>query len=816
MHRAALTLLLVSCALAAPAQDSDQGATPAEAPKQDDAYAKATKDFTARSGVFKVWQKDESLLFEIPKALLGRDFLWSTVLSRTPPGGYSGSAVRNGLVRWEMRGERLVLRSVSYRVRGSGNVLQAVEASNTHPVIRAFKIEARSPQGDPLIDVGRFMKSDIAEFSVRGAFGNGNLDQERTFLDRVAVFPENVNVHVDMTFSGGQGGAGGPLGRGVAGGPSLSGSVVHGIVLLPEEPMRPRLWDSRVGYFNVRVQDFGTEEHGVKEYRLINRYRLEKKDPKAAVSEPVKPIVYYIAKEVPEQWRKACKQGVEDWNVAFEAAGFKNAIVAKDAPDDADWSPEDVRFSVIRWAPLPIANAMGPHVNDPRSGEIVSAHIIMWHDILRLQAQWYFSQASAQDPRAQRLPMPDELMSELVRFVVAHEVGHTLGLPHNGKASAMVPVERLRDPVWTRQNGTCTSIMDYARFNYVAQPGDGATLIPMVGKYDKFSIMWGYAPIDAADPWAELPTLDAWAARQVDDPELRFYDNFSASDPTAQAEALGDDAVAASDYGVANLKRSMGFLMPATVKLGEDYSETAQFHGALAGQFGDYLGHVLAVVGGVVQTDYRGGRGKEVYEPVPRSYQERAVRWVCDNVLATPKWLVPPDLMWRLGQDGGLGTVSGLQRRAIGGLLNGARIGRMMAAAEKPGYSGYPVHEMLATVRSSVFASLGRPGAQLDAFDMALHRAYVETLGQRLTATDASRAVARAELGAVAALLDATLPGVGDVPARTHYADLAAWAHWALANPEKAAPAAVSVAVPFGADDETPIPGCSCGGVVRD
>lgn len=791
----------------------------AEPPKQEDAYAKATKDFAPQAGVFKVWTKGEAVLYEIPKEMLGRVFLWSVELSRTPPGSFSGTSIGTTMVRWEHRADKVLLRSVNAtsRATGGGRIATTVSDSNVDPIIRALKVEATAPDGSLVVDVSRLLKGDVAEFNVKGAFGGGNLDNERSFLDRVVAFPENVNAYVDVTYSGGSAAPTGRFGR-AGGGPSGTGTVLHSMVLLPKEPMQGRLWDSRVGYFSQRVEDYGTEYHGMKEYRYIARYRLEKKDPSARMSEPVKPIVYYVSREVPDKWRKYVKQGIEDWKAAFEEAGFKNAIVAKDAPDDPNWSPEDLRYSVIRWAPLPIANAVGPHVHDPRSGEILSAHVIIWHDILALQSRWYFSQASAQDKRAQKLPMPDDLMGELLRFVVAHEVGHTIGLPHNGKSSAMVPVEKLRDPAWTTANGTCTSIMDYARFNYVAQPGDGANLIPMVGKYDKFSIQWGYEPIPSAQsPWDEVPTLDKWASRQVDDPELRFYDNFSSSDPTAQSEALGDDAVTASEYGTENLKRSMGFLESSTVKLGEDYSETSKFHGALLGQFGTYIGHVTAVVGGIVQTDYHGGRGGAVYAPVSRSYQERAVAWLCDNVLEAPTWLVPSDLVWKLGSDGGVGTVTGLQRRVVNSLLNGSRLNRMVTNASAMGDQGYTIEEMVQTLRGAVFSDLYQPAAPLSPFRTALHQAYIETLGSKLTASDRSRAVARTELESVVALLKASMQSVSDRLARSHYADLIAWSEWALANPDRAAPPApAAVGSPFGMEDgDQHIGGCSHGGIVH-
>lgn len=816
-------IALVAFAVLSPwawCQESEGGATkPQDPTKTDDPYAKATKDFVSQQGVFKVWTKGESVLYEIPKPMLDRVFLWSVELTRTPPGSFSGTSIGATMVRWEERGDKVLLRSVNTRSRasGGGRIAMTVNDSNVDPIIRALKVEATGPDGSLVVDVSRLLKGDVAEFNVKGAFGGGNLDTERSFLDRVVAYPENVNAYVDVTYAGGAAAPTGRTGRAV-GGPSSTGTVLHSMALLPKEPMQGRLWDSRVGYFSERVEDYGTDYHGMKEYRYIARYRLEKKDPKARLSEPVKPIVYYVSREVPDKWREYVKKGIEDWQPAFEEAGFKNAILAKDAPDDPNWSPEDVRHSVIRWAPLPIANAVGPHVHDPRSGEILSAHVIIWHDILALQAQWYFSQASAQDKRAQKLPLPDDLMGELLRFVVAHEVGHTLGLPHNGKSSAMVPVEKLRDPAWTKANGTCTSIMDYARFNYVAQPGDGANLIPIVGKYDKFSIQWGYEPIpDAKSPWEEVPTLDKWASRQVTEPDLRFYDNFSAADPTAQAEALGDDAVAASEYGTANLKRSMSFLESSTVKLGEDYSETSKFHSALVGQFGSYISHVTAVVGGVVQTDYHGGRGGAVYDPVPRRYQERAVAWLCDNVLEAPTWLVPADLVWKLGSDGGVGTVTMLQRRVVNGLLNGSRLNRMAINAATMGDQGYRIEEMVLTLRSSVFSDLGRPSVLLTPFRTGLHQAYLEVLGSKLTASDRSRAVARGELEAVVALLKSSLGSISDRTARSHYADLAAWGEWALANPDKAAPSdAAAGGSPFGIEDgDRHIGGCSLGGTIH-
>jgi hypothetical protein len=448
-----------------------------------------------QQGVFTVHQIEEKLYFEIPPDQLGKEFLWTTEIAKTPPGGFGGTSAGNRVVRWTKRGDKILLRTVNYSIRAEKgeSIKIAVEAANFEPVVMAFDVVAYGEGGTAVIDVTRLFTSDPPEFSVRRGLNVGGLDANRSFLDRVKAFPINVEVESLLTFGEAPAPAGPvpPFLRRSGGGPSNSAVVHYSMVRLPDQPMMGRLEDSRMGFFSVNFQDYGTDEHRVADRSFITRYRLEKKDPTAAMSEPVKPVVYYVSREVPEKWKPYVKQGIEDWQMAFEQAGFKNAIIGKYAPslqEDPDWSPEDARYSVVRWAPTTTENAIGPHVHDPRSGEIISAHIIMWHNILNLQTRWYSSQASPSDPRAQKLPLPDDLMGELVRFVVAHEVGHTLGLQHNMKASSSYTVKQLRDPEFTRQNGTAPSIMDYARFNYVAQPGDNARLIPKVGLYDKFAI----------------------------------------------------------------------------------------------------------------------------------------------------------------------------------------------------------------------------------------------------------------------------------------------------------------------------------------
>ncbi|MBS1723625.1 MAG: zinc-dependent metalloprotease [Armatimonadetes bacterium] len=788
--------------VAAPAPQ--EKAVKAEDKKQEekkDPYQDAIKDYKKSEGVFTVFQKDDSYLFQIPTNLIGRDFLWTTELKKTPTGMFNGSPVGEGMVRFELRGDRLLLRSVGVNVVATDGeeIKRAVDFSNVDPIIKSFPVKAKAPDGAPLIDVSSYFKGDIAEFSAKGSLGGAMIDPERSYIESVKAFPLNVNVEVTQTAAGGGGG-----GRGFFGAApprtANTGVLLHSIVLLPEKPMMGRLWDSRVGYFSNGFTDYGTDEHKVKTYQYIARYRLEKKDPNAALSEPVKPIVYYVSREVPEKWRKYIKQGIEDWQPAFEAAGFKHAIIAKDAPtekEDPNWDPEDVRYSVIRWAPLPIANAIGPHVSDPRSGEIMSAHVIVWHDILKLQTEWYFSQASPNDPRAQRLPMPDDLMGENLRFVVSHEVGHTLGLPHNGKSSAMIPVRLLRDPKWTKENGTCTSIMDYARFNYVAQPGDGASLCPKIGRYDKFAISWGYTPIQAAHkPQDEKRMLDVWASKQVGDPMLRFYDNFSSSDPTAQSEALGDNAVEASTYGVANLKRVMGFLVPASTKYGEDYSELAGMHGAVREQFLNYVFHVATVVGGIVQTDYHAGRGDVVYSHCPLDYQRSAVKWLCDNAITPPTWMFPSSVMMRIGNDNGDALMGGMETMAINALMSNSRWSRMLQNQSLNGQNAYTVDAMLGDLRAFVFRELAT-GAPIGLSRRTAQREFVRALSTKLASSSENRIHAMAELKTDLKAINGAIGRTSDSLTVAHLEELKKQVEFALANPDKMGGGATTQAFPF-------------------
>jgi hypothetical protein len=705
-----------------------------------------TKDFTTQPGVFAVHRHDEKVYFEIPQDKLGRLFLWQAEVAKGPGGSsWGGAALGHAILKLERRGNKIYLWKVGFAKRSDGKAVQAaVEASATDSIIAVFNVECEGKDRAAVVNVGDAMVSGFPELPLtRAAGGSGaSVDSSRSYLSEVKAFPTNVEARAMVTFRGGgsAGGFGGPTpipvpGGGGGAGRSVTALIHQSIAILPETPMMGRLFDPRVGYFTEEFTDFSHPKQWAVNREYITRYRLEKKDPNAEVSEPIKPIVFYLSKEIPEQWRSYLKKGVEDWKPAFEKAGFKNAIICKDVPsraEDPNFDPEDARYSVIRWVAEPVANAMGPHVHDPRSGEIISAHIIFWHDVVKLAQMWYFVQCSAQDPKARHFPLPDDLTGELLRYICCHEVGHTLGLRHNHRASQAYSISQLRDPVFTATHGTVGSIMSYGRYNYVCQPEDNVKcLIPVLAPYDFFAIEWGYKPVPSAKTADdEKKALDELASEQIKNPFLRFggEDGPSGVDPTVLTENIGSDPVQATALGLKNLDRVLDHLIPATTEKGEDFALLEEVYGEILGHRSRWFAAVAKQVGGVVENRTLAGRGGETFVRVSKDKQKEAVKFLLENAFTTPTKLLNPGIVNQFKFTGAATTITTQQRSILSSLLAASRMSRMFDAEVLLGDKAYTPIELVDDLQAGLFAELKGDAPKIDPIRRALQRSYVDIL----------------------------------------------------------------------------------------
>ena len=698
-----------------------------------------TAEAKSDAGLFTTHRVDDKLYFTIPDSLMDKDMLLVSRIAKVPSGyggGYvnAGSKVNEQVIRWSKRGNYVDARVISFENQSDEDspISKSVEANNFFPILFSAEVETKTPDSTGVvIDVTKLFTQDIAAINAvsprsRKQYKIRRLDNNRSYIESAHAYPQNVEIKHVMTYEAEE-----PPQRDQAS--TLTFLMNQSMILLPEDKMQPRLADERVGWFTLRKYDYDSDALKSDDYRILRRWRLVPKDIEAykrgELVEPVKPIVYYLDPATPMKWRPYFKQGIEDWNAAFEKAGFKNAIIAKDPPspeEDPEFSPEDVRYSVIRYVASTTRNAVGPSVSDPRTGEILESDVIWYHNHLRSYRNRFMIEAGAQNPAARTLETPEAEIGEMMRMVIAHEVGHAIGLPHNMKASSAYPTDSLRVASFTQKYGLTPSIMDYARVNYVAQPEDeGVRYIRMMGPYDYYAVNWGYRYLpDADSPEAEKPTLDQWILEKAGNPWYEFGSSRGV-DPHSQTESLGDDNIKASLYGLANMKKVVPNLIDWTTKDGYGYDDLDEVYGELTRLWRGYVYHVITNVGGIYETRKTADQEGVVYEPVPESIQEEAVAFLNEHAFTTPEWLLDEEILNRIESDGAIERIQNLQTRALGSLLSVDRINRMVSTVEQEGNSAYTPLELMTNLRKGIFSEL-YAAQKTDAYRRNLQRAFVD------------------------------------------------------------------------------------------
>jgi len=727
---------------------------------------KSFKDFIkdsskADQGLFTIYSQDEKYYFEIPDSIMGREIVVVNRISRSGAdlrvgfSGYAGDQINKNVIRYEKGpNNKVFLKTISYSERSKDStqsMYSTVMNSNIQPIAASFDVVAYGEdKKSVLVDMTSFMNDDNDIFFFSPGYKQilrlGALKKDMSYIDTIRSFPTNTEIKTVKTY-----GRTAPPGiTGAVAAQMASGNATlelnTSMVLLPKIPMQGRYFDPRVGYFTVRYTDFDSNPQGVERKSLITRWRLEPKDEDIAkynrgeLVEPKKQIVFYIDPATPEKWVKHLIAGVNDWQKAFEQAGFKNAITAKRAPtkeEDPEWSLEDARYSAIVYKPSAIPNASGPHVNDPRSGEILESHINWYHSVMTLLRNWYFIQASPNDPRAQQMTFDDDLMGDLVRFVSSHEVGHTLGLRHNFGASAAYPVDSLRNAVWVKKHGVASSIMDYARFNYIAQPGDGITgsdLYPRINYYDNWAIEWGYKLIpQAKTAEAETPILNQWVLAKANDPRYWFGTESNPDDPRSQNEDLGDDSMLASEYGILNLKRIVPNIIQWTSTPNQGYDNLTELYGEVLTQFNRYAGHVAKNIAGIYETPKTVEQEGLVYELVPMEKQKRAIEFLNTQVFTTPDWLIDYNIYNRIGQDP-VNRIGAIQNGVVSRLLSARNIDKLVKAQEQDP-NAFGINHLFEGLEKGIWTDLKKS----DIFKRNLQKAYVSNLIELLSAPKEQR-----------------------------------------------------------------------------
>ncbi|MHA4896480.1 zinc-dependent metalloprotease [Pedobacter sp. PWIIR3] len=722
-------------------------------------YAQVITDKAiTRKGMITTHKLDDKFFFEIADSTLGRDILVVSRISKAgaevrSASGYAGDQIGSTVIRFEKGpSNRIFMRKISYRTYGPDSttaMYQNLQRSNIQAIAAAFNIAAYSPdKKGSVIDMTDFINSDNEIFyfgspAVKTNFRLGTQIADRSYVLGVRSFPTNVEINVVKTYTltaaPSPFGAAAPAGFG-GGAPSGSSTVElnASLVILPKVPMKPRFFDPRVGYFTVGYTDFDSNPQGVKEVEMVKRWRLEPKTADLAkfkrgeLVEPAKPIIFYIDPATPKEWVPYLMAGVNDWQKAFEKAGFKNAIMAKMAPtakEDSTWSLDDARHSAIVYKPSEIANASGPSISDPRSGEIMESHINWYHNVMKLVHDWYMIQAAAIDPRAQKMNFSPELMGDLIRFVSSHEVGHTLGLRHNYGSSSTVPSEKLRDKAFVEANGHTPSIMDYARFNYVAQPEDNIKpkgIYPRIGDYDMWAIEWGYKVLDGKSATSEVPVLNKLTMEKLKNNRLWFGTETNPDDPRSQNEDLGDNAMISSEYGIKNLKRILVKLPDWTKADNEGYENLEVMYGQLTTQLGRYMGHVAKNIAGVLETPKTVEQAGTIYQRNPAAKQKEAMVFLDKQLFTTPTWLLDKTILDDIGQDPTT-VISRLQAPTIGRLVSNTTLNKLITAEAADGASAYKITDFFTDMNASIFSEL-KSNSAIDVYRRNLQKTYIDRL----------------------------------------------------------------------------------------